>query len=342
MRGRRPGAAPAHDRSPFDRRFPARPARRCRRPRRRRSRSRPPWPTCRSSMSRSSSRRRMRDYRCSRPARKSRRSTSATCCPMPGPRTCSSGRVVVPGPSCGPTVRGGRGDESDPDRDRGSGVRADPRRATSRWAHRHRNDHRDAGAHLVADLPYVNEAAAVAGAILAPALIARRRLRSARVRIAGDHRHGRVPPGLSADRRSPDRPDRGLRGPDPVRDRGRPGRVFADAAKVGLGTELEAATLAAAVRDAARLPPDAWLSLNVSPAFLGDADARRQSSPTARADRPRDHRARDHHGLRAAPRGHAQPSGPTSAWPSMTPGPASRTSATSSTCGPTSSRSTPA
>jgi EAL domain-containing protein (putative c-di-GMP-specific phosphodiesterase class I)/DNA-binding response OmpR family regulator len=48
----------------------------------------------------------------------------------------------------------------------------------------------------------------------------------------------------------------------------RPDRRFADAAAVGLGYELEAATLCAAVRAADGLPPGAWLSLNVSPGFL--------------------------------------------------------------------------
>jgi EAL domain-containing protein (putative c-di-GMP-specific phosphodiesterase class I) len=52
----------------------------------------------------------------------------------------------------------------------------------------------------------------------------------------------------------------------------RPDWVFADAVKAGIGSELEAATLIAAVRDGAALPPDAWLSLNVSPSFLGAYD----------------------------------------------------------------------
>jgi EAL domain-containing protein (putative c-di-GMP-specific phosphodiesterase class I)/DNA-binding response OmpR family regulator len=50
----------------------------------------------------------------------------------------------------------------------------------------------------------------------------------------------------------------------------RPDRRFADASAVGLGFELEAATLSAAVHAAEELPPDAWLSLNVSPGFLLD------------------------------------------------------------------------
>lgn len=48
--------------------------------------------------------------------------------------------------------------------------------------------------------------------------------------------------------------------------------MFADAARVGFGAELEAATLAAAFREAAQLPPGAWLSLNVSPMMLAECD----------------------------------------------------------------------
>jgi EAL domain-containing protein (putative c-di-GMP-specific phosphodiesterase class I)/DNA-binding response OmpR family regulator len=48
----------------------------------------------------------------------------------------------------------------------------------------------------------------------------------------------------------------------------RPDRRFADADAVGLGLELESACLSAALVDAARLPGDGWLSLNVSPALL--------------------------------------------------------------------------
>jgi EAL domain-containing protein (putative c-di-GMP-specific phosphodiesterase class I)/CheY-like chemotaxis protein len=48
----------------------------------------------------------------------------------------------------------------------------------------------------------------------------------------------------------------------------RPDRRFADADAVGLGLELEAACLAAAMAAAPRLPGNGWLSLNVSPALL--------------------------------------------------------------------------
>jgi len=124
--------------------------------------------------------------------------------------------------------------------------------------------------HLVADLPSVNEAAAVADTILAPALMTRRLTEASRVRIAEiiatrafrpvfqpivDLQTG-MTVGFEALTRfsSGDFPD----------------RVFSEAAKAGIGSQLEVATLTAAVRDAASLPPLAWLSLNVSPSLLGD------------------------------------------------------------------------
>ena len=48
----------------------------------------------------------------------------------------------------------------------------------------------------------------------------------------------------------------------------RPDRRFADADAVGLGLELEAACLAAAIAAAPHLPGNGWLSRNVSPALL--------------------------------------------------------------------------
>lgn len=43
---------------------------------------------------------------------------------------------------------------------------------------------------------------------------------------------------------------------------------FAEAVQVGMGLEIEAVTVAAAVHAAAPLPEDAWLSVNVSPRFV--------------------------------------------------------------------------
>ena len=47
-----------------------------------------------------------------------------------------------------------------------------------------------------------------------------------------------------------------------------PERRFADAEAIGLGIELETATLRAAIESAEALPPDVLLSVNVSPAFV--------------------------------------------------------------------------
>lgn len=51
-----------------------------------------------------------------------------------------------------------------------------------------------------------------------------------------------------------------------------PDKMFAAARRTGLGPELEAATLDAAVRSTARLPVGTWLSLNASPAFVLSGD----------------------------------------------------------------------
>jgi EAL domain-containing protein (putative c-di-GMP-specific phosphodiesterase class I)/DNA-binding response OmpR family regulator len=63
----------------------------------------------------------------------------------------------------------------------------------------------------------------------------------------------------------------------------RPDRRFADAIAIGLGLELEAVTLAAALESAPALLPGAWLSLNVSPELV--LERRRLAHILARRDR---------------------------------------------------------
>ncbi len=144
-------------------------------------------------------------------------------------------------------------------------------------------DH-DQAEHLLADVPSVSEAAAVAETILAPMIVARHRLRTTEVRIAAAIAAGAfqmvfqpivdlatgVTVGFEALTRfaNGDAPD----------------QVFADAARAGLGADLEAATLTAAIRDAAGLPADAWLALNISPSFL--AESARLISILAQRTRP--------------------------------------------------------
>ncbi len=64
----------------------------------------------------------------------------------------------------------------------------------------------------------------------------------------------------------------------------RPDRVFAHARDLGLGLELELATLRAAVDASRSLPSGRWLDLNVSPALLGQPDSLREI--VGRAGRP--------------------------------------------------------
>jgi PAS domain S-box-containing protein len=63
-----------------------------------------------------------------------------------------------------------------------------------------------------------------------------------------------------------------------------PGQAFGDARAVGLGAELELATLSAAIEGARRLPGGRWLDLNVSPSLLEHPATLRELLWTA--DRP--------------------------------------------------------
>jgi EAL domain-containing protein (putative c-di-GMP-specific phosphodiesterase class I)/DNA-binding response OmpR family regulator len=63
----------------------------------------------------------------------------------------------------------------------------------------------------------------------------------------------------------------------------RPDLVFAEAQAVGIGVDLEMATIAAVLEQANRLPSDAWISINVSPSAICDERLRLQLE--------------DHHGL---------------------------------------------
>ena len=126
--------------------------------------------------------------------------------------------------------------------------------------------------HLIADLPTVSESAALAEKILAPALLARHQLRRERAVMAAmiaagtfgtvfqpivDLRSGkkvgfealtRFGTGISTS------------------------ETFIRAVRIGLGVELEAATLARAMQTSTDLPPGAWLSINVSAMLLARGD----------------------------------------------------------------------
>jgi EAL domain-containing protein (putative c-di-GMP-specific phosphodiesterase class I) len=65
-----------------------------------------------------------------------------------------------------------------------------------------------------------------------------------------------------------------------------PDRCFADAWELGLGRDLELATLAAALDDAQGLPPGGWLNLNVSPRLLSEPEPEPLKVLLWRAKRP--------------------------------------------------------
>ncbi len=125
---------------------------------------------------------------------------------------------------------------------------------------------------FVGDLPAVREFASVADAILGPGLVAGRQLRIARVKIADIIAARAYHPAFQPIVDLATGQTVGFEALTRFAGGSRPDHVFADAARVGLGQALEAATLAAAIRDAADLPPGTWLSLNVSPALLADCD----------------------------------------------------------------------
>ena len=56
----------------------------------------------------------------------------------------------------------------------------------------------------------------------------------------------------------------------------RPDLVFAEAQAIGIGAELEMATIASVLEQAGRLPSDTWISVNVSPTTICDDRFRRQ------------------------------------------------------------------
>jgi EAL domain-containing protein (putative c-di-GMP-specific phosphodiesterase class I) len=130
----------------------------------------------------------------------------------------------------------------------------------------------DHARHLFEDLPAIAEFASVADAILAPALVTRRDRARARVRIESLIAEWAFRPvyqpvvelrtGLTV----------GFEALTRFSDRSRPDEVFAAARACGLGAEFELATLRASLAEARRLPPDAWISVNVSPSVLSDAD----------------------------------------------------------------------
>jgi EAL domain-containing protein (putative c-di-GMP-specific phosphodiesterase class I)/DNA-binding response OmpR family regulator len=117
-------------------------------------------------------------------------------------------------------------------------------------------------------LPTVVDYAAIANALLAPALVSRvehARSRHAVMDIIDEHRFVTVfQPIVRLD-------DGGILGYEALtrfEDGTPPDMRFTEAHALGVGVELEEATMRAALRASSRLPSGAWLSLNASPDLL--------------------------------------------------------------------------
>jgi EAL domain-containing protein (putative c-di-GMP-specific phosphodiesterase class I) len=128
----------------------------------------------------------------------------------------------------------------------------------------------DHARHVIEDLPAVGEFASVAETILAPDLVVRRHLAERRRRISATIASAAFQPvfqpivvlstGMTV----------GFEALTRFHDGSRPDEMFSAALECGMGLELETMTLEAALREADRLPPGAWLSLNISPAMLAE------------------------------------------------------------------------
>jgi PAS domain S-box-containing protein len=114
-------------------------------------------------------------------------------------------------------------------------------------------------------LPAIVEFAGLAGALLGSSIAARRSLLRARDAIRTVVDRGTFDPVFQPIVELANRRIIGYEALTRFRDGVPPQARFASAAAVGLGPALELATLTAALREAERLPPDLWLSLNVSP-----------------------------------------------------------------------------
>ena len=110
--------------------------------------------------------------------------------------------------------------------------------------------------------------AAVAGGLLTPSLLAGDERDVRRARLAEVLRQGAFVPVFQPIVRLPGGDVIGFEALTRFSDGAQPQARFAEAAALDLGLDMERATLAAAVQAASGLPPDCWVSLNVSPALV--------------------------------------------------------------------------
>jgi PAS domain S-box-containing protein len=125
----------------------------------------------------------------------------------------------------------------------------------------------DHAAHLVERLPALVEFAATSHALVGAKLVARRDELALQTRIRSMIDRKAFHPVYQAIVELESKRPIGFEALTRFDDGTPPDEVFAAAMRTGLGHELEAATLDAAVRCSATLPVGTWLSLNASPAF---------------------------------------------------------------------------
>jgi EAL domain-containing protein (putative c-di-GMP-specific phosphodiesterase class I)/CheY-like chemotaxis protein len=126
----------------------------------------------------------------------------------------------------------------------------------------------DGVTYLAGRLPVLESFGAVASALLAPGILARQRRGEVRGEIEGVLEDQAFEPVFQPIVDLFTRRTVGYEALTRFRDGTRPDRRFADADAVGLGLELEAACMAAAVKASSGLPGTGWLSLNASPDLL--------------------------------------------------------------------------
>ncbi len=121
---------------------------------------------------------------------------------------------------------------------------------------------------IVERLPALATFGSIIGALVAPGIEARHREADTRARIQGILDAQVFAPFFQPIVELRDGSIVGYEALTRFSDGSRPDVVFAMAARVGLGVELETATLRAALDAASVLPPDAYLSVNISPELI--------------------------------------------------------------------------
>lgn len=122
-------------------------------------------------------------------------------------------------------------------------------------------------------LPAIVEFAGLAGALLGSSVAAQRKYRGTRDKIRAIIQRHEFHPVFQPIVELAARTTVGYEALTRFHDGTAPDIKFDEAASVGLGPELELATLAAVLDAAAHLPPDRWLNINVSPALIMAGDA---------------------------------------------------------------------